>query len=350
MSKAANAVLALARSFYGKRLEQKQYDDLLACKSINEAAAYLRTKTVYSDVFDGVQLTGFTSGTLEEIVNKHSFLKFVSLCRYELAIGSDFYKYFLVKTEVEQILNATLLMIGGKTEEYLLEMNSFLDRHLGIDLYALGRANSLEGIAASLEKTPYGKIYTRCLSDPEKSYLTFELAFDNYFLKYKKHLVDTCFNGGEKKAMREMICREFDMLFIAERFRTICFYGSNAFVTKLIAPSDISMTMLSAKKVNALLNAKTKEDFAEALKSTPYESCAASLEPEDVETSLYKNFYSYCRKRIRFSTYPGEVMYAYLFLVQNETMNIVKIIEGIKYSIPQEQIKQSLVFSHAIGK
>ena len=55
VSSAANAVLAKARAMYGKRLTAQNYTDLLACRTVNEAAAYLKAPTAYADaVRDGV--------------------------------------------------------------------------------------------------------------------------------------------------------------------------------------------------------------------------------------------------------------------------------------------------------
>ena len=56
VSSAANAVLAKARAMYGKRLTAQNYTDLLACRSVNEAAAYLKAHTVYADAFEGVTM------------------------------------------------------------------------------------------------------------------------------------------------------------------------------------------------------------------------------------------------------------------------------------------------------
>ena len=173
MSKASNAVLALSRSFYGKSISASQYDALLACRNSNEIASYLKANTEYAGEIESSKLSDFPPRVLEDLVQKLRFSRFSALCRYELAIGDDFYKYFIIKTEIEQILRCTLLMFSKKTETYLLQVHPFVDKHLSIDLFALGRANSLEEIAACLEKTEYGKLYKKLLSDPFKSYLSF---------------------------------------------------------------------------------------------------------------------------------------------------------------------------------
>ena len=58
---------------------------------------------------------------------------------------------------------------------------------------------------------------------------------------------------------------------------------------------------------------------------------------------MTEDFYRYCKKQIRFSSYPSVVMFSYLFLSEIERNNLVKIIEGIKFKVPTEQIGESLL-------
>ena len=343
MKKAANAILALSRAYYGRRLDQRQYNDLLACKSINEVASYLKTRTPYASAFSAVGTADFSAKTLENVIDETRFGNFISLCRYELAISSEFYKYFIVKTEVEQILKCTLHMIGGNNESYLMQMNSFIDKHLSIDLYALGRADSLEQIAKSLEHTAYEDIYKRCLSDPERSYLTFELAFNTYFETFKDKLIERCFKGEEKKKMREMICRSFDVSFIEKQFRIIRYYKSNNAVTKLSMPASVSLTLLSEKQLRQIYACTSETELTSVLKNSPYKDCFVSGADKNIERQMTEDFYQYCKKQIRFSSYPSVVMFSYLFLSEIERNNLVRIIEGIKFKVPTEQIGESLL-------
>ena len=49
-SLSSNVVLAKARAKYGKRLKEKDYRNLLDCKSVAEVAAYLNANTDDHDV------------------------------------------------------------------------------------------------------------------------------------------------------------------------------------------------------------------------------------------------------------------------------------------------------------
>ena len=39
---------------YGRRLTDKDYEDLLACKTVPEVANYLKNETVYSEILSGL--------------------------------------------------------------------------------------------------------------------------------------------------------------------------------------------------------------------------------------------------------------------------------------------------------
>ena len=81
MKYASNAVLALSRAFYGKRLTNEDYNAMLHCRTVGEIAQYLRLKTPYGEEIAQSGMTSFQARGLEELVSKHRFASFESLCR-----------------------------------------------------------------------------------------------------------------------------------------------------------------------------------------------------------------------------------------------------------------------------
>ncbi|MBQ8028371.1 MAG: V-type ATPase subunit [Clostridia bacterium] len=339
MSKAANAILALSRSFYGKRLTEKDYLALLSCKSINELVSYLKSRTVYSAVFESLG-SQYEASAVEDAVQRFKFERFGSLCRYELAIGNKFYKYFIVKTEIEQILRCTLLLLGGNKGEYMMGFGEFLNSHLTIDLYAMGKAETLEALAQSLEKTPYEKVFNKCLRGKNRSYLAFESAFDDYFEGFHKELIDKCFSGDEKKQVHDLACRIFDAAYIKKLFRIIKYYKETKSVINV---SHQKMTLFSQKQQRELFNCENEEQLFKVLTESVYKNYFSNKNDLSIERLTEKGLYDFCKKNLRFSTHPGVVMYCYLFIAQNEAMNIIKITEGIKYGVSPENIRSTLI-------
>ncbi len=343
MKAASNAILALSRSFYGKRLTNADFDALLHCTTVNEAAQYLTLKTPYADVITESGVSTFTARFLEELVSKHRFASFVTLCRYEMAIGNAFYRYFIMRDEVDQIERATLLLLGGNTEIYLQRVNSFLDKHLSIDLFALGRANSLEEIARALEKTAYGELYSDCLLSPKVDYLTFEQALEAYFAKEVRKLCKACFTAKEREALLDLICRAQDCRLIERVWRSKRFYRSVPDLCADLTAQDVPLTLLSAKTLRQLAACDSETEVIRVLDKSPYCGWLDPSGEQSVEFRLEKNLYELCRKEIRFSSYPGVVMFCYLLLSAVETKNLLRVIEGVKFRVPPQVIEQNLI-------
>ena len=106
MPAAANSVLAKARAMYGKRMTAQNYSELLSCRSVGEAASYLREHTAYRNVFDGVPMGALHRRQLETLVHDHLSTQFASLCRYEKFIGDGFSAHFVMRSDVELLLHA----------------------------------------------------------------------------------------------------------------------------------------------------------------------------------------------------------------------------------------------------
>ena len=341
VSKASNAVLALSRAFYGKRISKEQYDALLSCKNSNEIASYLKNNTEYSTELESSKLSDFPPRTLEDLVQKLRFSRFSALCRYELAIGDDFYKYFIIKTEIEQILRCTLLMFSKKTESYLLQVHPFVDKHLTIDLFALGKANSLEEIAKCLDKTAYGKLYRRCLDEPFCNYLTFETEFSALFESELEKLVKKSGSKKEGAAVLKVAARSLDCKRLSKLYRALKYYPQSVENAARSFNVSSALTELSESAAKKLSLCKTLDEFWQILSKTPYKELAA--EEGEFETGLEKNLHAFCKREIRFSSYPPAVMLCYLLLSQDEITNLVRIIEGSKYGVPAAEVRKNLI-------
>ena len=105
-SLSSNVVLAKARAKYGKRLKEKDYRNLLDCKSVAEVAAYLKANTDYHDVLTGINEYDIHRGQLEVLIKQKLFYNLSSFVRYELSVGEQLADYVIARAEIEEILDA----------------------------------------------------------------------------------------------------------------------------------------------------------------------------------------------------------------------------------------------------
>ena len=338
MSKASNAVLALCRAYYGKRLSEEQYFQLSACRSLSEFASALKSYPLYSSA---VQNVSIDSLALEEAVTVAAFGRYDLICRYERAIGDRFYEYFLVRAEIDEILKRTILIFGNNSEEYVLRLSPFIEKRVSIDLFSLARAETFSEVLLSLEGTRYFDTYGKVLQEPNPTYLKFEDAFEKLFDAYLSELVKKCFRGGERNEIIEIIKMQRDARLILRRMR-ICKYYPELLSPDIQAPKDLSLTSLSKKELGMLYSARSREEIASVAEKAGFKGDLSDVDKADV--TLYARLFAHIKKKLRFSSFPGTVTYCYLFLSENEVRNLKRIIEGIKYDIPREEIKQKLFY------
>ena len=98
------AVMTKARSKFGKRLTDKDYNSLLACQSVAEVMSYLKSYTRYSKALEDMNERDVHRGRLEALLRQNLFYEFDSLCRYDSSISSGLSKYIIESIEVEQIV------------------------------------------------------------------------------------------------------------------------------------------------------------------------------------------------------------------------------------------------------
>ncbi len=340
MSGADNAVLALSRSLYGKHITKAQYDELLSMKSFSEIASYLKANTPYCGVLEKAAVTQWTSKSLCEALEGYFFTCLGKICRFEIAAGQQIYKYFLCKNEIDQILECTVHILGGSKDAYLKGVSSFIDRYLSIDLFSLAKANTLEEVSHCLYKTPYKAVFDSCMLESKATYLTYEKAFEVYLQGYQKRLVEKDFSGKARQEIFATLSRQYDVKLIETLTRVIRFHSHSRDILKQIFISDI--TLFTDKQIKSLLSCKSLAELDVVLAKTPYKELSHLSQSDDITAFIGLYLFSFYKKQLRFSQNPCVVMFSFLSLCRQERANLIKIIQGMKYEMPEEEIRKSL--------
>lgn len=342
VSSAANAVLAKARAMYGKRLTAQNYSDLLACRSVNEVAAYLKSHTAYADVFEGVTMGSLRRWQLEILIREHLSNNFASLCRYEKSIGDGFYKYFVTLSDVDMLLHSVRYLNSRHPEKNLAKVPDFFVRHSEINAAALETATNIELLLAAVEGSPYKAVLAPFAANGEggrPDYFAMELALNKYLHSQAEGLVKKCYKGGGRRELSEMLGFDTDAENIVSlyRLKRLTNMSQSVLVTMLMPGGR-----LGEKELTKFMEAPDAETALTTLRGTEYEAFAdrGDSSVEQIEARLK---YDRAKSRIRFSTYPSVVMMSYVGLAENEAENLTHIIEGIRYNISPEEISRLLI-------
>mgnify|MGYP000473349920 CR=1 FL=1 len=95
---------------------------------------------------------------LENLLRQSLYTRYDSLCRYDRSAGSKVYEYFTLCCEVDELTAAMRCLDAGRPGDYLFRLPEFLQQRCCIDLYALAKATSLDGILAAVAGTRWEKV------------------------------------------------------------------------------------------------------------------------------------------------------------------------------------------------
>lgn len=346
-TQASNAILAKSRALYGRRLTGQDYQQLMNCRDLPEVITYLKSHTAYDRALEGADPTRVRRAELEVRLRQNLFDQYAALCRYEMNIGHDFYRYFIIKSEVRALSNRLQELAAPGTETLrLYQMPDFIRRHTKLDMAALSTARDLESLALAVEGTAYQPLL---LSFAEKAgfvldkdgVLQIQAALDQLIYNTMEDLVQKKLHGAARRDMDYLLRRKSDLAAIVYMHRLKqMMHADRAYLLPRLAVRYSNMTQ---KQLLYLMDAADCEDLVHRLARTPYAREFFGTAFTRVEDAVQQLDYRWHLKKLRFSTNPSVVLFCYIFLAENELTNLTHIIEGVRYHLPPEKIASLLV-------
>lgn len=341
-SKAGNAVLAKARAMYGRRLRAEDYRTLAGCRSMTELAESLKAMPLYAGALAEVNPAYARRAQLESLLRRSLFDRYDSLCRYDSSAGSTVYRYFTTYCEVQELGTALRCLDAGHPGEYLYRLPDFLQQRCRIDLYALAKAKDLGDVLAAVRGTPWQKLLEP-LKDakPDRGLAAqAEPLLQDRLHKELVALAGSKKGKGTTPGLRELAEIECDTSAVSNAARLIR-VGAPATVVRSAARRDCSA--LSESEWNYLLAAPDLPTFKKRFAATKYGPLLGHHDYAVLKEGFWRYQYDWCSKWLRFSADPTLVMLCYTWLARCEVQNLNRIIEGVHYKLPADEVLSLLV-------
>lgn len=342
---ASNAVITKARSKYGKRLKEKDYNALIKCQDVSAVVNYLKTHTSYSDALSKVNESQVHRGQVELLLKQKVFYEFDSLCRYEMSNDSPFSEFIVRRYEIEQLVHFLLLLSCNKVEEYIFALPSYFNKHTEIDLYKLSKCKDFDTFLDTLNKSEYHKILEnfRPSDDGVIDIAGAENALNIYSYKELYTAISKRKSKKEKENLKNLCDCINDFCNISRILRIKKYYSmSNEACKSHLMPYG----SISEKVIDKMCNAKNIDEVFELMVLTRIGKRINKMPIDKEEQLSIKSRYFMCKKNLYYSTDPAVVLLSYMYVNEAELKNIITIIEGVRYKSSADRIKSLLITEH----
>jgi len=345
-SKSGNAMMAKVLCLYGRRLRESDYSILLQKHSVADIAGYLKDNTVYAAELGEVKEELVHRGMLEALINRFVWDTYLRLSKYDYD-EKTILEIFITRNEIRQILLAVRLLNSGEMGKFIITLPAYLAGHMSVDLFKIAAAGDYDGLLNAVEKTPYYRIMGRFrpIGGNAKIDITaIEASLLTYYYTNALAYVEKKYDGDTKLALKSIIFYEIDLHNVNVIYRLKRYFGS---ASKTIAANLIGIrAKLSKKTYDAMLRAG---DYKEVLGIFKEQSMAMGITTdtdcpaEQFSSMLQSVSHRFSKKTLRFSTQPVVVIFAYTALLEIEVVNLINIIEGVRYGIDPDQVRDLIV-------
>lgn len=338
------AVNTKIRTLEGRLLKTEDYLNLLSKKSVPEIALYLKQRTHYMDILDGIDENEIHRGRLESLLKESHINGLNKIVHYFYDVYKDFFMTLFIRYEIEDLKIVIRAVKTGRVDE--IDRDSLV--HLGvyslIDKERILTSKNGPDFVKNLKGTVYYDYLKMFLnSGDDISLFRIEMALDlAYFdLFYKS----SCkMNKRDRKIVEHIQGINVDLLNLQWIYRGIKFYG--------LSPEELfNYTIAYGEEFNRgyikeLCYSKSIEEFQKKVLGTRYGFLFDHNRTKDI--FMERRILRYQHYRVIMALRKDVGMnisqaIAYVLLLEDEVRDIISIIESIRYGMAMEEAKKFLI-------
>jgi V/A-type H+-transporting ATPase subunit C len=337
------AVLAKARAMYGKRITAQQYEEMLHCRSVGEVASFLKTQTHFADDLNSIVENNVHRGQLEHLLRRAAFESYGKLYQYLPNDSDSMYHYMVKEEEIQEILRMVQLLKADNAKSFIIDLPAYLIHRASVNLMSVAKATTFDELIFSLEGSDYAEILRRFQpsdTQPNIDYVGCEHAFYEYWYSKIFKTLST-YQGREKTELSDLMRIRVELLNIEHIFRSKVYLNtSQEDMIRSIYPYYYKV---SSEQIHQMMLAKDRNAMQTLFSQTKYHRQFAEHDYPYIEGYTRRYFYQKCKSYLHFTNFASVGFYAYVTISQTEISNVINIIEGIRYQVSEDQIKELLI-------
>lgn len=337
------ATLTKIHAKHGKMLTKQNYTELLNKQSVSEVADYLKKNTRYSDILANIDTNTIHRGLLETLIRRKNFDTYVELCKFQHLDKIPFFNYEVIREEVEQILSCILHINANKSDDYISALPGYLISHASFNMLDLAKSRDFKDLLKVIRHTDYYDVLKNVSPDEngQINYLRCEVLLRTQYYKKMFELIDKDFDGRVAEELKKSVSTQIDLINFINSYRLKAFF--NADVGTIKQNMFPFYGRIGKKQMFAFYEANGKEEMLELFKKTIYARQLDEIDPDIVEHNIFQIRYKSARVSLKNAQTAPVALYSFIYLCDIEAMNIISIVEGIRYNSTPSFIEKLLI-------
>lgn len=336
------AVNAKIKSMYSGALKHNDYEAIVSRNSVADICGYLKNDTSYADVLSDMSADKMHRGDIEQLLNHKMFMQYIRLYNFMNKAQRDVLRFWFMRLEIEFLKHRLRYIFNNESGGYQGsgdENSPFFTEHTKIDCDLVKRADTLADFVEACRNTPYYDVL-KTAESIKSDYFSIVMMFDRtyYTMLWKEK---EALPKAEAKSFADFVGPTVDMLNIMWIYRGKKYFR---FDKEIIYTYLIPVRYrLSEEDIRMMVSGTDESSVLNLINGSRYSNLFNGVGEGSFTEENYHELDIKFSKRT-FVTQPMSMaaVFAYLRLKQEEIYKITTIIEGVRYGLTPEIIKQHL--------
>ncbi len=336
-----SAIVAKSRAVYGTFLKKEDYDNLIHRISVGAVVSYLKGTTRYKELLDGADPALTHRGQIEALIGKEIFETYMKVRRFSALKRGGITDFYIRSIEAEQLSHAIVAIASKNQQGFFLSLPDYVMDKLSFSAEAAAKSESFSDLLRVLGGTIYYKPLKPYLEAAEPDINMCLNAVNACYIKWAFTSIDKEFKGKKCGDIKRFFLKQADCDNVLRCYRLKKFFdeGDERIRSLLIPyhsrvrPEDIDNALKSPDATTALIE----------LLASKCVTGGGEVNGDYPEIDIARGSYRYFKQRLALTSDETEAVYSLVMLMETERANLQKIIEGIRYGMPPQEIESFII-------
>lgn len=329
------------RAMSGKLLDREDFEQLASLDSVPLVLAWLKKKPSYSGILGKENENDLHRGQAEGIIMQSLFSDFSKLYRFSDLEQRAFLDGYFRRYEITCLKMIIRAVWGDSTIlEDISDYREVFSRHSAFPLMQAAAADSIEGLIAALEGTPYCSVLKNVYQGGEKKLFDYEFALDMFYFTDLWKKVRKNLKKQDSEAVILSVGTQIDLLNLQWIYRAKKYYRmAAADIYALIIPVHYR---ISVEQIRRMAEAAGIEEMMAAAGTTKYGKYLEKEQILNLEKAGNRIQETVHAALLGQKPYSAACLDVYLYRKEREVHRIITAMECVRYGLPADKIREYL--------
>jgi len=336
MSRENQALASKVKSIFGNRLLASDYEALLLKNNLADVVSYLKQETYFGDCLQDVTESLAHRAEIEGLLSADIYSRFARLIKYGSASVS-YYEYGIVRHEINQILAILRSLKLNASPRVITKLPVYVVKHMSFNVALIPNIKTLDDLLNMVKGSEYEKIISQNATSNNVDYLKIEALLNDYYYKIiKSHL-----RQKSSSKLTTLFKARTELYTITKIYRLKKYFKADA---KDIRDLTVQTNFkINKATYNNLVESRDDQEFLKIFSETYYGRFFELNNFLFIEHTVEQIMLKLSLQNLYFAQDPDLMLFSYLELARGEVENIINIVEGIRYELPKDEIRNILI-------